>query len=273
MIKRILIRPNLTKPATVEYAKKLAEDFAAKGVESVIDNELTCYGFDMIVVLGGDGTILRSAADSAKCGVPVLGVNMGTTGFMNEVEPGDEDWIDRIMNGDYTVEERLMLRTEVRDSEGRIIHRFDCLNDVTIERAQLGGTVKLALFVDDHEVYHFAGNGVIVATPTGSTAYSLSAGGPVIDPMAVCVEITPVCPHSLGIKPCVVSASRKIRAEVPKQKMPVVVMTDSRNRTEIDGACSVTVSESPLKTRLLKLKKRCFYDMINAKLTYKGNPE
>lgn len=273
MIKRLLIRPNMIKPATVELAKTLSEEFESRGVETVVDNELTCHGFDMIIVLGGDGTILRSAVDAAKCGVPVLGVNMGTTGFMNEVEPGDGGWIDRIMNGDYYVEERLMLRTVIRNAGGEILSCGDCLNDVSVERGELGGTLKLSLHVDDHEVFHFAGNGILIATPTGSTAYSLSAGGPVIDPQAVCFGVTPICPHSIGIKPCVVAASRKISVHIPAQKMPAFVMADGKFKTVLTEESSVSVSESPLKTRLIKLRKSCFYNAINAKLTYKGSPE
>lgn len=165
-----------------------------------------CMGVDLLMVLGGDGTILHVARETACCGIPILGVNIGWLGYLTEVEYKNiERVISKLKNKDYIIEERMMLESSVDGADAQI-----SMNDVCVMSKNVGTMLGVGVYVNDKFVGEYVGDGVVIATPTGSTGYSMSAGGPVVSPSTECLLITPICAHSLTAKPMVVSAEDKI---------------------------------------------------------------
>ena len=164
----------------------------------------------VIVVVGGDGTILRMAEPASRYHRPVLGVNCGTIGFMSEIEPEELELLQQLLDGNYTRDDRILLDVTVQDQTGQEVFRRAALNDAVVSRGFINKVLPLTVCVDGQEVFSFGGDGVIIATPTGSTAYSLAAGGPVLAPSSDCLVVTPICPHSLSVKSFVISAGSEV---------------------------------------------------------------
>lgn len=170
---------------------------------------------DFIISLGGDGTLLGTAREIAKYGIPILGVNIGNLGFLTEVESSEFEYaINRIKNKQYRIEERMMLNCSVKRGEKE--KSFLCLNDTVLSKGTLARMVNYDIYIDNMFYSSFTADGVIVSTPTGSTAYSLSAGGPIIFPTLKLISITPICPHSLGMRTIVVDSKSKINIYIKK---------------------------------------------------------
>ena len=220
---------------------------------------------DLIICFGGDGTILHTAKTATRAGVPILGVNIGTMGFMAELESSELDQLKRLATGDYTVDKRMMLDVTVHRDRDIIFHDI-CLNDVVITKGAVARIVHLSVECDGVQAMECGGDGVIVATPTGSTAYSLSAGGPIVEPEAHSVLITPICAHDVGSR-CMVASDRRV--------ITVGLTRNTRRNAylSVDGGKSVrlnmgdvtTIKKSNLETNLVRLKDRSFYDVVNQK--------
>lgn len=219
------------------------------------------------VIIGGDGTILSSAHLGAKNKVPLLGVNMGHMGFLADVELSElENALDAFVKGNYAIEERFMLSATLVKSDGSK-KSLTALNDLVISRASYTRMVALDVWVDNHFVASYVGDGVVVATPTGSTAYSLSAGGPVVD-TSLCVSIiTPVCPHTMNSKPLIVPGDAKICIKFKNTFDDVSMLTsDGQRALETSDGDVILIEGSPLKARLIKVSDRCFYEILQKKL-------
>ena len=219
---------------------------------------------EMIITFGGDGTILRAARAAADRGVPILGVNMGGKGFMAELETGDIEIIGSVAEERYEIERRMMLDVEML-RDGETIYRDFALNDVVIRGDNK--IIDLTLFGDGQKISQFSGDGAVVATPTGSTAYSMAAGGPIVEPSAQNIIVTPICAHVLEAKPYVLVSDRRVSIEIGfKKRNPVYISVDGCEHIRIQSGDIVNVRRSGKDTRLVRMSKRSFYQKVSEKL-------
>lgn len=220
---------------------------------------------DMMVCFGGDGTILHASKAATKAGVPILGVNIGTMGFIAELESTELSMLRRLAQGEYTLEARRMLEvTVLRD--GEVIQQESCLNDVVITKGTIARVVRLKVYCDDVAAMEFGGDGVVIATPTGSTAYSLSAGGPIVEPEARVMVITPICAHDIQSR-CIVASDRRtvtVRMD-SNSRRNACLSVDGGKTLRLTAADTVKVTLSSYETKLVRLRDRSFYDIVGTK--------
>lgn len=230
---------------------------------SRIDRELP--NASMVVCFGGDGTLLHMAKTATRHEVPVLGVNIGTMGFMAELESGELSQLSRIATGDYTIDNRMMLDVTVHRDRDIIFHDL-CLNDVAITKGAVARIVHLAVKCDDVQAIECGGDGIIVATPTGSTAYSLSAGGPIVEPDAHSILVTPICAHDVASRCIVASDKRTISVTMTQNaRRNAYLSVDGGKALRMNMGDVATIRKSSLCTKLVRLKDRSFFDVVNMK--------
>ncbi len=221
---------------------------------------------DLLVCFGGDGTILHAAKDAQAQGVPILGVNLGSVGFMAELEMGELGQLAKLTEGKYTLEERMMLDVTVR-REGKVIFRELALNDAVVTKGAIARILELDVKSDGVPVGRFSGDGVIVATPTGSTAYSMSAGGPIVEPTAENILVTPICPHALHVRSFVMEGRRSVAVRMGKlSRKTAYLSVDGGKAFRLGGGDQVEVRRSERKAVLAKLTRRSFYSVVTQKL-------
>ena len=220
---------------------------------------------EMVICFGGDGTILHMAKTATRKNVPILGVNIGTMGFMAELESTELDQLARLANDDYTLDRRMMLDVVVQRDRDIIFHDIG-LNDVAITKGGIARIAHLGVKIDGVEAMQCCGDGIIVATPTGSTAYSLSAGGPIVEPEANNILITPICAHDVMSRCMVASDRRTVTVElVQNARRNAYLSVDGGKSIKLNMGDVTTIKKSNLETRLVRLKDRSFYDVINMK--------
>ena len=230
---------------------------------SRLDRELP--GADMLICFGGDGTLLHTAKTATRQGIPVLGVNIGTMGFMAELESSELSQLARIANDDYTIDNRMMLDVTVHRDRDIIFHDL-CLNDVAITKGAVARIVHLKVQCDGVQAMECGGDGIIVATPTGSTAYSLSAGGPIVEPDAHSILITPICAHDVASRCIVVSDKRTVSVTMTQNARRNAYLSVDGGRTlRMNMGDVATIRKSNLCTKLVRLKDRSFFDVVNMK--------
>ena len=221
--------------------------------------------YDLMVVLGGDGTLL-SVARSVKGRVPILGVNLGTLGFLTEVHRAElYPAMLSVLGGTYSIEGRSLLDVNLR-REGAVVHSYQVLNDVVIAKSALARIIELKLTVDGRPVASYRSDGLIMATPTGSTAYNLSAGGPILNPLLPVIALTPICPHTLTHRPIIVPDDSTIEATLETPREEVYLTLDGQEGTTLAHRDTVAVSRSDLQVRLVRTSGRTFYDSLRDKL-------
>mgnify|MGYP001815221818 FL=1 len=225
--------------------------------------------YDLVVVLGGDGTLLSVARNLADS-IPILGVNMGNLGFLTEV-PRSELYpsVMRFLEGDFEVDERALLDVTLKRASGEAVP-YRVLNDAVLNKSALARIIELVVTVDGHRVATYRSDGLIISTPTGSTAYNLAAGGPILNPQLPVVVVTPICPHTLTLRPIVVpdSASVDIRLETSHEE--VYLTLDGQEGTQIEYGDTVSLRRSEDVVRLIKTSDRTFYDSLRDKLRWGG---
>ncbi|MCI8525803.1 MAG: NAD(+)/NADH kinase [Oscillospiraceae bacterium] len=220
---------------------------------------------DLLICFGGDGTILHSSKAATAHSIPVLGVNIGTMGFMAELEAGELNLLSRLATGQYTVERRMMLSVEVFH-EGQVVYSDTALNDVAITKGAVARVIHLEVLCDSVQAYSFAGDGVLVCTPTGSTAYSMSAGGPIVEPSARNIIVTPICSHTVQARPFVTSKDREITVRVGKTgRKNAFLSTDGGRAFRLSLGDTVRLRRARRETRLVRLKNTSFFEIINNK--------
>lgn len=230
---------------------------------SRLDKELPAA--TMVICFGGDGTILHMAKAATRHNVPILGVNIGTMGFMAELESTELCQLARIANGDFTIDNRMMLDVTVHRDRDIIFHDI-CLNDVVITKGAVARIVHLAVKCDGVQAMECGGDGVIIATPTGSTAYSLSAGGPIVEPEAHSILVTPICAHDVASRCIVASENRVITVELTRNaRRNAFLSVDGGKALRMNIGDVATIRKSNLVTKLVRLKDRSFYDVVNMK--------
>ncbi len=221
---------------------------------------------ELAIVLGGDGFILEASRRAAPAGIPILGINLGRVGYMAELEVDELDLLEKYFTGDYRIDQRAML--EVRVVSSADVQKFSshALNDVVIANGTTARIVDLQLLDDGEIISNYRADGLIVATPTGSTAYSLSAGGPIIDPKLSCFCVTPICPHSLGARPIVFPDSAKLQIKNICVREKILHLTlDGKATFDMFYGDVAEITKSKLSTKLVRIKSGGFYSKIRAK--------
>lgn len=259
ILKEAGMNPRLCLPFEVDRSYELPKDLRFSKLERELPNA------DMVICFGGDGTILHMAKTATRKGIPILGVNIGTMGFMAELESSELDKLKRLATGDYSTDGRMMLDVTVQRDRDIIFHDI-CLNDAVITKGAVARIVHLAVKCDGVEAMECGGDGIIVATPTGSTAYSLSAGGPIVEPEARNIIITPICAHDVGSR-CIVASDKRVVTVnmVRNARRNAYVSVDGGKAFRLNMGDVVTIKKSHLETKLIRLKDRSFYDVVNAK--------
>ena len=220
---------------------------------------------EMVVCFGGDGTILHMAKTATRHHIPVLGVNIGTMGFMAELESTELDQLARIAKDDFTLDSRMMLDVTIQRDRDIVFHDI-CLNDAVITKGAIARIAHLSVKCDGVPAMQCGGDGIIVATPTGSTGYSLSAGGPIVEPEASNIIITPICAHDVMSR-CMVTAGRRIiNVElVRNSRRNAYLSVDGGKAFRLNMGDITTIKKSHLEAKLVRLKDRSFYDVVNMK--------
>ncbi|MBN2557711.1 MAG: NAD(+)/NADH kinase [Clostridia bacterium] len=242
----------------------------AMGKDAVL-NDKDMHGLDIILSMGGDGTFLNIARKTASLGIPILGINIGSLGFLAGTEVQNiESAIKSLLSGEYTIDGRMMVKASV-ERDGRILHQVSALNDIVISRGNLSRIVNLKTYIDDSYVDTFPGDGLIVSSPTGSTGYSLSAGGPVIDHNMELMVLTPICPHIMHAKSFVSRADSRIRIVVNESPGYSCNLTaDGQMGMELYGNDSVTITKSECVIRMVKLGNDALYNTLRNKIYYRN---
>ena len=223
-------------------------------------------GADMMISFGGDGTILHLAKTAAHKDIPVLGINLGSLGFMAELEQKELHKLRQLVDRRYLVESRMMLDVCVK-REGRVIYSGLALNEALIARGNVSRVIRLHIFTESGKLVDVAGDGVVVASPTGSTAYSLSAGGPVVEPTARNFVVSPICAHSVHANSYVLSPERTITVQTEATGYkPVVLSVDGGRAFSLRHGDSVEITRSRFDTKLVRLENRSFCDVLQRKM-------
>ena len=225
---------------------------------------------DVLLVLGGDGTMLNAARIAGERGIPILGVNMGGLGFLTEVRLENlYPSLDRVFANDFVLDERLMLRTHIR-RHGEIVAQGVVLNDVVISKGTVARMIELKIAIQGRFVTNLRGDGLIVSSPTGSTAYSLSAGGPIIDPAVQSLILTPICPHTLTHRPLIVPSNTEIDVTLTSKDDGSMATLDGQVGVAITQGDTVVIQTAEHRTRLIRFPESNYYDVLREKLKW-GN--
>ncbi len=228
---------------------------------------------DCIIVLGGDGTLLNTARNISVRGIPLFGVNLGQLGFLTEIELPDLDpALEKLISGNYRIEERMMIKAVVI-RQGKEICEFFGLNDAVITKGAFARIIRLKTFVNNEFVDVFPADGLIVSTPTGSTAYSLSAGGPLVAPDLEVMIVTPICPHTLYSRPMVIDNNSIVRVELQATQADVMLTMDGQSGFRLEPYDDVIIQRAPFNAKFMKLNQRGFYEILRTKLKEGGNTD
>jgi NAD+ kinase len=255
----------LVNKGVTAYLEKRPEP-SVKALFQIMTKKEMADAMDIIFVLGGDGTLLAIARELAPTSVPFLGFNLGNLGFLSEAEPEDlTHALDRVISGDYCIEERMMIEAEViRDNQ--VIYRHVALNDIGIGKGSFSRMITTQIEVDGKYLGTYSGDGVILSTPTGSTAYSLSAGGPIVAPYLQAIILTPIAPHTLTARPIVLAPDDHLRISIKSTHQETALTIDGQDCLPLLPGDAVFVGRSQAITRLIKWQERSFFDVVRKKL-------
>lgn len=283
-MKTIGLAPNPDKAEAVRLAGEAADWLQSRGIQPLLSHDAAAAlgkaglgadedrlaRADLLVILAGDGSILRWSRLAAPNGTPMLGVNFGHYGFITEIEPDEVmSSLESVLAGNYTVSERVVLRAVVIKDD-KPASTYYCLNDVVVSKGPLARLVALHTFVGGKFIVTYAADGIIIASPTGSTAYSLSAGGPVVHPDVSVIIITPVCPHTLNVRSLVVPDNEKIQiAGQPRDGESEMMLTlDGQHGEQLGVADVVEVTKAEFTARLVQLEPQSFYEKLQTRLRW-----
>jgi NAD+ kinase len=250
--------------------KILFDEAAARmaGIDGALSRSQVVVQSDLVVVLGGDGTFLSAARSVNSKGPPLVGINLGSLGFLTEIPRRDvARALTTLLEGKAQEERRLMLAVRVR-SQGKVVATYRALNDVVLAKSTLARTVRLRVQVDEHPVSSYRSDGLIISTPTGSTAYSLSAGGPLVHPAMDAILITPICPHALTNRPLLIPARAKVMVSRSSGQDPIHLTVDGQTGGPFGRGDVLEVRRSRVPLRLLNPFPLSYYDTLRTKLKW-----
>ena len=273
----VAVIPNLDKRGSSETVEKMASFFKECGIVAYLPDDICCAGYehapqdelykiaDIIITIGGDGTIIRFAKRAAQDGKAVLGINAGRVGYLANIEQNEYNLLSKLATGEYSIEERMMLDITVKEN-GNVIGEYEALNDAVISSGYLSRIIDVTASVDGGDVIAYHADGLIAATPTGSTAYSMSAGGPVIDPDMKCVCLTPICSHSLAAKPILIGGSKQIKLKAfSKKRTDIYLSVDGRKVVNVKPFTEMYITQSKNAVKLVRINDRSFYKTLSLK--------
>lgn len=259
VLKNAGIQSKLCLPFEVDRSYELPKDLRFFRLDRELPNA------EMVICFGGDGTILHMAKAATRRGIPILGVNIGTMGFMAELESTELDKLANLAKGDYTLDSRMMLDVTVQRDRDILFHDV-CLNDVVITKGTVARIVHLQVKCDGALALESGGDGIIVSTPTGSTAYNFSAGGPIVEPEARNMIITPICPHEMDSRCIIASDKRTITVEMVRNaRRNAYLSVDGGKAFRLNMGDVAVIKRAQMETKLVRLKERSFYDVVSAK--------
>ena len=281
---KVVMTPNPYRDKQFKYAEQAKQILIESGVEVAMclpfdvdrDYELPQHltfselkkeirDADMLICFGGDGTILHASKIATAHNIPVLGVNVGTMGFIAELEAGELELLRKLASGEYTLETRSMIDVTLT-SAGQTVLRETALNDAVITKGAIARVIQLTVCCDGVEATNFSGDGLIICTPTGSTAYSMSAGGPIIEPSAKNLLITPICAHAMLAKSIVISPRRVISVKIGKiGRHNAFLSLDGGRAFRINTGDVITAKCSEKVTKLVRIKQTSFFEILNKK--------
>jgi NAD+ kinase len=265
---RVICSRLLELKAQVLVPAQIGTAISMPNINLITEDELF-NSADIIITLGGDGTILHTAKKSALAGIPVLGINIGRLGFMAGIEADELGCLDRLLSGDYATDIRMMLQVSV-GSRGEF-GTFYALNDAVVSKGALSRIIDVAISCNGRPSGSYRADGVIVSTPTGSTAYSLSAGGPVIDPVLESIAVTPICPHSLISRTVLFAPNTIISLQPQKLADREAFLTiDGQDVVKLENYENVFISKAKQKAKLIRFKDKTFYEVLYNKFTERG---
>jgi len=277
----------------VNYEKDKAREIACKIIDWLVSKKLKVYiegnmgkeigkedlncptekflkNVNLIISLGGDGTLLRAARLAATEDIPVFGVNLGGLGFLTQIGNDDiEISLEKIYQGKYSLDERMMLSCVVKRRE-KEIKKFTALNDVVIGKGAFARIICLATYVNNDYVISYSADGLVVSTSTGSTAYSLSAGGPIVNPNINSIILTPICPHTLSARPLIISENDQVKIKLELSEEEVMVTIDGQEGFTLKAKDEVIIKKSGHKAQLITFKEKSFYAILREKLRWSG---
>jgi len=280
MIKNVGIIINNRKKQPISVGKELIRFFAKQGIGVFateedggllgLDKDNICDNLgevaDCVITLGGDGTFLRAARLMTQYEKPILGINMGRLGFLTEIELSElEESLKKLIKGYYILENRMMLDAKVV-REGQVVSHMIGLNDIVISKGPLARLINLNIFVQDEFVTNYKADGVIFATPTGSTAYSLSAGGPIVYPGLEVIILTPICPHTLRARPLVLPSDNRMRVVLSTQQADSMITVDGQNGFPLLNSDEIIIEKSAVAATMIRIKKYKFFDILRKKM-------
>ena len=227
---------------------------------------------DVLLSFGGDGTLLRSAHEVGPLGTPILGVNIGRLGFLADIDVGHvQETIRRLENGDYSIDQRMVLAVDVEGPDGP--ESFWALNDVVIARAGPAGLIGIDVVVDGTPLNRYWADGLIVSTPTGSTAYSLAVGGPIVAPGSNVILLSPIAPHSLTLRPVVLPSGCVMEIRVVDSRKPYVLAIDGMSTEAHEDDVMITIRRGPHRINLVKFTDQHYFRTLRTKLSWGGGPQ
>lgn len=280
-MKRLGLITNLSRDAHGKNTRWVVEQANRLGMEimvipevyklidkgTVVETKDLFMCSDIILSLGGDGTLLQSARQAALSGKPIMGINMGNLGFLTDVELSNaEAALLALKENRFSIEKRMMLNsTVVREKEEHA--SFIAFNDIGIMKALVSRIIHLKASVNQHEVNNYSGDGLLVAGPTGSTAYSLSAGGPIVNPSLECLLLTPVCPHSLNARTIITNSNDIIEIEVMSKDRNITLTADGQAAMTLFAGDRVLVRKADMYVKLLRTQEQNFFKLLHEKIT------
>ncbi len=269
-LEKILIKNGIPKAFTLEpipYSITLENSLDKFYLH--IEKKEFVDSIDLLLVLGGDGTLLSSVRLLEGKSVPILGVNLGSLGFLTIVQVDEfEQALKNTLEGDYQIDERLMLEGKIYDENGKVLVEEHVLNDVVVNKAALARIMDLRLMIDGDFVSDYKSDGLIISTPTGSTAYSLAAGGPIIFPSTNVLAITPICPHSLTNRPIVICSDSEIEISLNKMHTDIFITFDGQKGYKFSSQHLLKVKKSERKALLINPKLKNYFEVLKEKLKW-----
>ncbi|MFA5698250.1 MAG: NAD(+)/NADH kinase [Sphaerochaeta sp.] len=278
MVKRVLIVANWGKEEAQELSRTITAYLNEKGIEcstwrTSVDHEKPDVdaNTDLVICLGGDGTVLYCARYIQTLGIPILAINLGTFGYITEISVNEwQDAVDRFLAGEYTLSRRLMIRVGVYRKGERVFSAHG-LNEIVVSSSGISKVIGMSIKVNDTPAGYFRADGMIIATPTGSTAYSLAAGGPILDAELSTLLITPICPFTLSNRPLVLSAESLITVTIAtNQRTGIVLSVDGQQNFPLEEGDELVVEKSRSKTLLVASEQRNYIEVLREKLNWSG---
>lgn len=279
-MERIAVFPNLEKKDSKMMLERLINVANKNNVEVVLPMEaakkfdfislgrdhIEAIPIDVALTIGGDGTLLGMCREYGAMGIPVCGINIGTLGFLTEIEPDElERKMEMIFEKRYFIEEHLLLAGFMKNEDGEEKFLFNAVNDVVVSKSGVARMLHMSLGINQTKLIDYKSDGIIVASPTGSTAYSLSAGGPIVHPKVKALLITPICAHTFHLRPLVVDENDEIHIRVISTHKEITVTFDGQKSFNISTKYEVVVRKSPLPAKIIKFADKDYYKTLGVK--------